>query len=196
MVVTLGQGHSDAQTFVAKELSESSLPPPSSGTDVFAMNLRPHEGTKKGNTKEATPHTEKTSVFGPWVVCVVWHAEKNPCVRSKRPPCVLSRRPRVYRHHAHMFHSDEERAKMKRDTNEEREEGKEPHKHTHNTRTRPHIHSTSVKTGKTLIAVTLISWHYTKCRRWNWRKTWRLIIRNFGCVTKTLASVQHDCRFP
>ena len=27
MVLNLGQGHSDAQTFVAKELSETSLPP-------------------------------------------------------------------------------------------------------------------------------------------------------------------------
>ena len=51
MVLCLGQGHTDAQTFVAKELSVTSLPTPSSGTDVFAMNLRPHEGTKEGNTK-------------------------------------------------------------------------------------------------------------------------------------------------
>ena len=35
---------------------------------------------------------------GVW--CVVWHAEKPPCVRSKRFPCVRSKRPRVYRHHA------------------------------------------------------------------------------------------------
>ena len=37
VVIALGQGHDDAQTFVAKELSESSLPPPSSGSSVFAI---------------------------------------------------------------------------------------------------------------------------------------------------------------
>ena len=36
------------------------------------------------------------------LVCVVWHAEKFPCVDLKRPPCVHSKRPRVYRHHVHM----------------------------------------------------------------------------------------------
>ena len=36
------------------------------------------------------------------VVCVVWHAEKPPCVSSKRLPSVHSTRPRVYRHHVHM----------------------------------------------------------------------------------------------
>ena len=70
--VTLGQGHGDAQTFVAKELSESSLPPPSSVSSVFAIDLRPHEGTKiRGYTNGNAPHTEKTSVFGPWVMVVV-----------------------------------------------------------------------------------------------------------------------------
>ena len=43
VLVTLGQGQSDSQTFVAKELSESSLPPPSSGSSVFAIDLPPHE---------------------------------------------------------------------------------------------------------------------------------------------------------
>ena len=72
VVVTLGQGHGDAQTFVPKPLSEPSLPPPSSGTAVFAMNLRPHEGTKTGSYNNGNaPNTKKTSVFGPCVVVVV-----------------------------------------------------------------------------------------------------------------------------
>ena len=64
--LVLHLGHGDAQTFVAKELSESSLPPLFSGTDVFAMNLRPHEGTKLRAT-----HKGNTTCLGPCVVVVV-----------------------------------------------------------------------------------------------------------------------------
>ena len=78
------QGHSDAQTFVTKELFESSLPPPSSGSSVFAIDLRPHEGTKTGGYNNGNaPRTEKTSVFGPCVVVVV-----RTCVYDKHVyPC-------------------------------------------------------------------------------------------------------------
>ena len=57
----------------ARALRAQTLVPPShGGSSVFAMNLRPHEGTKlmathKGNAR----HTEKTSVFRPCVVVVV-----------------------------------------------------------------------------------------------------------------------------
>ena len=34
-----------------------------------------------------------------------------------------------------------------------------------------------------IIPATLITWHYAKCMRWKWRRTWRHMIRNFGCVT-------------
>ena len=67
---------------MSQELPDSLLTPPSSGTDEFAMNLRPHEGTKKGNTKEATPHTEKTRLS--WLSWLSWlfqtRAEKKRCV--------------------------------------------------------------------------------------------------------------------
>ena len=44
----LGKGHCDAQAFVAKELPEPSLPPPSSGSRSVSCHLRscPHKGTK------------------------------------------------------------------------------------------------------------------------------------------------------
>ena len=51
------------------------------------------------------------------------------------------------------------------------------HISTHTPCTRPHTqhlyytHNTSVNTGTILIAVTLITWHYTKCKRRNWRRT-------------------------
>ena len=37
------------------------------------------------------------------LVCVVWHAEKLPCVDSKCPRVYVQNVPRVCRHHAHVF---------------------------------------------------------------------------------------------
>ena len=50
------QGHLDAQTFVARELPETPLAPPPSGTSVFAMRLLLQEGTKNSPKKLRNLH--------------------------------------------------------------------------------------------------------------------------------------------
>ena len=63
MVRRFSQGHRDGQTFMTQELSESSLTPPSSGTSVFAIRMRPHEGTKKVTcTKRSNLRTPRKRV--------------------------------------------------------------------------------------------------------------------------------------
>ena len=52
------------------------------------------------------------------------------------------------------------------------------HKNRHNTLPHTHTH-TSVKTGTTLIVVTLAVRHYAKYKRWNRRSTWRHTLRNY-----------------
>ena len=67
MVRKLGKGHCDAQAFVAKELPESSLPPPSSGSRSVSCHLSscPHEGTK------GSPEQNACNLHETFVVVVV-----------------------------------------------------------------------------------------------------------------------------